>query len=120
MYDPLNRTLFQGSLEALKRKRKQTQSSSNQLSSENNVDHIEIPIKDCKTKVDIRVPLHSPKSLKKGDSDDCGIYLATVDLGRLGRTIKNGVRAGKITNVYVLGYVPDRLMSDSGAESDDE
>ena len=66
------------------------------------------------------VPLNNrsspPQSAQeKPDSDECGIYLATVDLGRLGRTVKNGVKSGRIKNVYVLGYVPD-----SSAEETDE
>lgn len=105
IYDPLNGTLFQGSMRLLKKNRS-----------------IEIPIKDCRTSVDIMVPLSSPTTegdQKKLAGDGCGIYLATVDLRRLGKTIKNAVRNGKIKKVYVLGYVPERLIPDSSAEDSD-
>jgi hypothetical protein len=121
MYDPLNRTVFQGSIAALKSERKQSSPSDPQTASQRKIAYIEIPIKDCKTKVDIRIPLRR-SSMSSQDahhtkgSDGHGVYLATVDLRRLGKSVRNGVRSGKIKNVYVLGYVPDTLLSDESAE----
>lgn len=67
------------------------------------------------------MPLKSPplsSQGSKGTKNDAEleIYLATVDLGRLGRNVKNDVKNGKIKNLYVLGYVPDKLMRDPGTE----
>ena len=126
MYDPLNRTLFQGSLKALGSESKHTPTPILQIChSKTGLGPIKILIKNCRTKVDIRVPLCSPSALPKETQEDqhgdeYGIYLATVDLRRLGRTVKNGVRSGRIRNVYVLGYVPDRLMSSTSADNSDE
>ena len=100
-------------------------------------EHIPIPIKNRNTKLDLRVPLRRPSSSptststtsgEKGaqdedeeddDDDDTGIYLATVDLRRLGRQVKNGVRSGEIKRVYVLGYVPGTLMEGRRGEDVD-
>lgn len=35
------------------------------------------------------------------------VYLATVDLSRLGRLVRNGVKEGKIKDVYVLGCISE-------------
>jgi hypothetical protein len=144
MYDPLNRTLFRGSIKSLANERTSLhphphpflpphKPPNKQLTK--NTEHIPIPIKNRNTKLDLRIPLRRPSSSstststtpgEKGaqdedeeDDDDTGIYLATVDLRRLGRQVKNGVRSGEIKRVYVLGYVPGTLM-ERGRDEDGE
>jgi len=55
-----------------------------------------VPIKGTSTKVDIVV---GPEATK--------MFLAAVDLSRLGRRVKKERKNGKITEIFVLGQIPE-------------
>lgn len=80
--------------------------------------YIAVPIEGRKTKIDICVPFNGDMSATPEIEDDAGtsaiqtrqvvkVYLATVDLSKLGRKVKSGVRKGKIKDVYVLRGLSD-------------
>jgi hypothetical protein len=61
---------------------------------------IKVPIRGQETKVAVFMDVE-PKGAK--------IYIATVDLERLGRWVKGQRKKGKMQHLYVLGQIPHGL-----------
>jgi hypothetical protein len=61
---------------------------------------IRVPIRGTETKVTVSVEVE-PKGAK--------IYIATVDLEKLGRWVKNQRKKGKMQHLYVQGQIPHGL-----------
>lgn len=66
---------------------------------------IEIPTEN-RSKFDVNVEV-GPEKTK--------VFLATVDLGKLGMKVGWQAKRGKIPSIYVLGHVPDENDSDGEA-----
>jgi len=67
-----------------------------------NDDYIEIPTQN-RSRFDVNVEVGRKKT---------SVFLATVDLGKLGMKVGWQAKRGKIPSIYVLGHVPGDNTSD--------
>jgi hypothetical protein len=81
VYDPLKQVVFE-----------------DYISNVTSVQYVQVPIKGRRNQVDVFLEI-GPKKAK--------IFLATVDLSRLGFHTKWQRKRGKIEHIYVLGQIPD-------------
>jgi hypothetical protein len=72
-----------------------------------------MPWTDCKNCIEVPVPPRCRFDLKIDiGPENATFFLATVDLGRLGRRVGKKAKRGKINSIYVLGKMPEETDSD--------